>query len=85
MTLTESTESLDPELLGKEAHSTLHSLTGEQLALLLGVKKLSQLKYPLSLSFEHKRFKLHHIDAFDELGETVKRYIERDSARRSTL
>ena len=67
-----ASEALDPQLLGKEAPATVRSLTGEQLALLLGVKKLSQLKYPVNLIFEHKRFALYHLDFLNDVGDVVK-------------
>ena len=67
----ELTSPLDPTLLGKDIAPTIHSLTPEQVATLLG-KKLTHLKYPVFLQFEHKRFALQNVDFLDALGDCVK-------------
>ncbi len=62
---------LDPTLLNVK-NSSVTVLSDEQLCTLLQVKSMSALKYPVFLHFDHKRFKLQHLDFLNNVPEVVK-------------
>jgi hypothetical protein len=62
---------LDPTLLNVKS-SVVSTLSEEQLCTLLQVKSVAALKYPVFLHFDHKRFKLTHLDFVANLGDVVK-------------